>query len=220
MTRVIFIIVFIVTGISFTYYMLQPKEKPLPIINPVDVEPEMVDTDLLRIGRGHTIGDFSFRNQENKTISQKDVKGKVFVVEYFFTTCGTICPIMNSQMQRVQEAYADEADFRILSFTVDPEVDDVPRMKAYADGHGANSHSWWFLTGDKEQLYHLARTSFFVLKPAEANNKGDVGSDFIHTNNFVLVDRQMRIRGYYDGTSETEVDQLIQDAKKLLEEKH
>lgn len=216
MARFLFILLFCVGGITFTYFMIQPKEKPLKIYNPVDVEPEMVDTELLRVGMGHTIGQFEFKNQENKTITDKDVDGKVYVAEYFFTTCGTICPQMNKQMQRVQEAYKDEKKFNILSFTVNPETDNVKQMKNYANAHGANPKQWWFLTGSKEKLYELARKSFFVLKPAEAKNLGDVGSDFIHTNNFVLVDQQGRIRGYYDGTSEQEVDQLIHDIDQLL----
>lgn len=218
MSRIVFILVFCVVGIGVFYYFNQPKEKPLPIINPIDLESEMVHEDLLRVGMGHRIGAFSFNNQENKTITQNDVKGKVFVAEYFFTTCGTICPMMNQQMQRVQEAYDGIYDFKILSFTVHPEVDKVPQLKNYADGHSANPKQWWFLTGDKEALYSLARKSFFLLKPAEAKNLGDVGSDFIHTNNFVLVDRKMRIRGYYDGTSPAEVDDLIHDIEHLLEE--
>lgn len=200
--------------------MIKPtKVKDLPVINPVDVNEEMVDPELLRIGYGHTIGKFSFLNQEGKLITQEDVKGKVFVAEYFFTTCGTICPIMNQQMQRVHKAYKGNSDFQILSFTVNPEVDTVEQMKRYADQHGADSKQWFFLTGTREKLYDLARKSFFVLKPAEAENQGDVGSDFIHTNNFVLVDKQMRIRGYYDGTNAKEVDELIGDIELLLKEK-
>lgn len=200
--------------------MIKPtKVKDLPVINPVDVNEEMVDPELLRIGYGHTIGNFLFLNQEGKLITQKDVKGKVFVAEYFFTTCGTICPIMNQQMQRVQDAYKNQQNFRILSFTVNPEVDTVEQMKRYADQHGADSKQWFFLTGTREKLYDLARKSFFVLKPAEAENQGDVGSDFIHTNNFVLVDQKMRIRGYYDGTNTKEVDELILDIELLLKEK-
>lgn len=220
MAKIIFLVAFICTGIGVVYYMNQPKEKPLPIINPVDlIEENVVDEELLRVGMGHTIGSFSFKNQENKTITDKDVRGKVFVAEYFFTTCGTICPAMNKNMQLVQLAFADEKQFKILSFTVDPEVDVVDKMKTYATDHKANSRQWWFLTGKKEELYSLARKSFFLLKPAEAQNIGDVGSDFIHTNNFVLVDKQMRIRGYYDGTSKEEVGELIEGVKKLLKEK-
>jgi protein SCO1/2 len=198
---------------------MKPKNRDvLPVINPIDVREEMVDPELLRIGQGHTIGNFSFQNQENKTITQKDIEGKVFVAEYFFTTCQSICPIMNDQMQRVQQAYKRNSKVKILSFTVDPEVDTVDQMKRYSQKQKAISGKWHFLTGKKEELYSLARKSFFVLKPAEAQNQGDAGSDFIHTNNFVLVDQQKRIRGYYDGTSEKEVTQLIKDISRLLEE--
>ena len=213
---ILFLILFFILGVGVIYWSNLQKEEPLPIINPTDLEPEMVDEGLLRVGRGHTIGSFEFQDQNGIFRSDKDVKGKVYVVEYFFTTCGTICPKMNQQMQRVQEAYEGSDKLKILSFTVNPEVDDVQQMKKYAVEHGADDSQWWFLTGEKEDLYNLARTSFFVLKPAEARNLGDVGSDFIHTNNFVLVDQSMRIRGYYDGTSVEEVDQLIHDIEHLL----
>ena len=220
MKKILFFAVFFVVGVSVTFYLQQPKIKKLPVINPVDLEPEMVDSELLmeRKGFGHTIGDFEFTNQNGEKISQDDLDNRVYVAEYFFTTCGSICPIMNKEMQRVHEKYKSQSDFRILSFTVDPEVDNVERMKAYADGHGAGNQ-WHFLTGEKESLYKLARRSFFVLKPAEAENLGDAGSDFIHTNNFVLVDRKRRIRGYYDGTKSTSVDSLMVDIGRLLEEK-
>lgn len=218
MNKIIFFAIFLIVGIGLTYYYVQPKEEKLPVINPVDLEEEMVDPELLRIGYGHTIGKFAFKNQLGNTISEKDVAGKVYVAEYFFTTCGTICPKMNLQMQRVQEAFNGEKDVRILSFTVNPDVDSVEQMKRYADSHGANHEQWWFLTGEKADLYALARKSFFVLKPAEAQNLGDAGSDFIHTNNFVLVDDKSRIRGYYDGTSKKEVDKLIRDIQRLREE--
>jgi protein SCO1/2 len=216
MKRLLVLGIIAVAAISVAYYFLIPAEPPLPVINPIDLEEEMVDPELLRKGYGHTIGDFSFVNQNGLTITQEEVKGKVYVAEYFFTTCGTICPKMNEQMKRVQMAYADNDDVRILSFTVNPEVDTVEQMKQYAEGHGAKDGQWHFLTGTREKLYELARKSFFILKPAEAQNLGDAGSDFIHTNNFVLVDREKRIRGYYDGTSEKEVSKLIKDMQRLL----
>lgn len=220
MKRILFLVVFFILGVTITYFMIKPsKEKSLPVINPVDVNEEMVDPELLRIGYGHKIGNFSFLNQDGKLVTQQDVKGKVFVAEYFFTTCGTICPIMNVQMQRVHKAYQSNNNVRILSFTVDPKVDTVAQMKRYAVAHGADVKSWFFLTGTQEKLYELARKSFFVLKPAETENQGDVGSDFIHTNNFVLVDKEMRIRGYYDGTNSKEVDELIGDIALLVKEK-
>lgn len=219
MYRILFLIVFFIVGVSISYQYLKPSEKKkLPVINPIDISEEMVDPELLRVGYGHKIGDFSFLDQNGNTITQKDVKGKVFVAEYFFTTCQTICPIMNKQMQRVHEAYSENDKVNILSFTVNPEIDTVEQMKRYADEHEADAEKWHFLTGEKDKLYELARKSFFVLKPAESQNLGDVGSDFIHTNNFVLVDQEMRIRGYYDGTNKKEVDRLIKDIEVLLKE--
>ncbi|HLU87307.1 MAG TPA: SCO family protein, partial [Taishania sp.] len=115
MSRIIFLIAFSIVGISLFYFSLKPKAEPLPIYNPIDLNPEVVDPELLRIGRGHTIGEFSFQNQLGKTITEKDIENKVFVAEYFFTTCGTICPIMNKQMQRVQAAYKGNKKVKILS---------------------------------------------------------------------------------------------------------
>ena len=202
------------------YYFLRGKNKtkPLPVINPIDVQQEMVDPEMLRIGRGHKVGTFRFENQDGIWITDADMKGKVSVVEYFFTSCKSICPIMNSQMQRIQRKFAKQNDLRIFSFTVDPDIDTVAQMKRYATAHQAKVGQWHFLTGKKADLYSLARRSFFVLKPAEAQNLGDAGSDFIHTNNFVLIDRQMRIRGYYDGTNPKEVSLLQAHIAQLLEE--
>jgi len=219
MKRIFFLGLLFLICVPVGYYIMSAKkENPLPIINPIDVNEEMVDPELLRLGFGHHIGAFSFQNQYNQEIALADMKGNVAVVEYFFTTCKSICPIMNQQMQRVNEAFKKEKNLKIFSFTVDPETDDVAQMKKYAKSHQATSGKWHFLTGKKEDLYSLARKSFFVLKPAEAQNLGDAGSDFIHTNNFVLVDKQLRIRGYYDGTSEKEVNQLILDVNRLLKE--
>lgn len=221
MKRVLILLIIFVIGVTISYFMINQNQNKheLKVYNPIDVKAEMVDSLMQGKGYGHRIGNFSFLNQEGKKISLADVKGAVFVAEYFFTTCETICPAMNKQMQRVQKAYLTNEQVKILSFTVDPEVDTVAQMKNYADGHGAKVGKWHFLTGDKDKLYDLARKSFFVLKPAEAANQGDAGSDFIHTNNFVLVDKQLRIRGYYDGTSTKEVNHLIEDIQILLEEK-
>jgi len=216
--RVIILGIIAIVGIIITYMMTKPStEKSLPIINPIDLNEEMVDRDLVRQGFGHKIGSFSFTDQLNQSYGLKDVQGKVFVAEYFFTNCGTICPKMTAQMERVQQRFNGNNEFKILSFTVDPINDTVARMAEYAKLHKANNNQWHFLTGPQAELYRIARRYFFILKPAEAQNQGDVGSDFIHTNNFVLVDQQQRIRGYYDGTSEKEVDQMMTDIERLLE---
>lgn len=218
MNRLLVVLIILVIGIAVGTYYLIPHDEKLPVINPADVESEMVDPEIFRQGYGHKIGSFAFLNQKGDTITERFVEGKVYVAEYFFTTCGSICPIMNKQMKRVNNAYFDNPEVAILSFTVDPDIDTVAQMKRYADGHDIKGDHWQFLTGDKKELYQLARQSYFVLKPAEAENLGDAGSDFIHTNNFVLVDRESRIRGYYDGTNPDEVGTLLKDIQKLLEE--
>lgn len=209
----------IAVGIGITYYKTKEnmEKRVLPVIQPRDVNPEMVPVEISKKGLGHRIGQFEFLNQNRELITLDDVKGKVFVAEYFFTTCLTICPIMNEEMKRIQERFKGNENVKLLSFTVDPEIDTVEQMKSYAVEHNAVDGQWHFLTGEKEDLYSLARNSFFVLKPAEARNLGDAGSDFIHTNNFVLVDQELQIRGYYDGTSTEEVDQLMEDILILLE---
>ena len=217
--RVVILLVIALAGIITAYLMTKPSdEKPLPVINPIDLNSEMVDADLARQGFGHKIGDFSFTDQTGKAFGLKDVEGKVFVAEYFFSTCGTICPKMTAQMERVHQQFKHTNQVEILSFTVDPANDTVARLAEYAKEHHADSKQWHFLTGEKEKLYEAARRSFFVLKPAAVENQGDVGSDFIHTNNFVLIDQQLRIRGYYDGTSAHDVDRLMKDMERLLEE--
>lgn len=220
MKRLLFIVLFFFMLVPIAYYLLSDKgqPKPLPVINPIDVQEEMVDPEMLRIGKGHRVGAFRFENQDGAWITDADMKGKVSVVEYFFTTCKSICPIMNSQMKRIQKKFANQNDVRIFSFTVDPDTDNVAQMKRYASAHKAKTGQWHFLTGKKADLYGLARRSFFVLKPAEAQNLGDAGSDFIHTNNFVLVDKQLRIRGYYDGTNPEEVSLLQAHITQLLAE--
>lgn len=219
--RVFITFIIIVIGVFTAYYMTKSSQeiKQLPVIQPRDVNSEMVDPELITMGIGHRIGEFALTNQSSETITLKDVKGRIFVAEYFFTTCLTICPIMTEQMTRVQKRFNGNKDVKILSFTVDPEIDDVVVMKAYAKKHNAVDGQWHFLTGTKKDLYSLARNSFFVLKPAEARNLGDASSDFIHTNNFVLVDKDLRIRGYYDGTSTEEIGVLMEDIDLLLNEK-
>lgn len=218
--RYMVLLVIFVVGVSFAYVVLKRKETvQLDVYNPVDVNAELVDESLRGIGLGHKIQDFSFVNQLGQTISQQDIFDKVYVADYFFTTCPSICPIMTAQMKRVQDAFMNETDFLILSHTVWPEVDSIEQLLSYAREKGVNAKKWHLLTGNKGELYKLARQSYFVLKPAEAQNLGDGNSDFIHTNNFVLIDRERRIRGYYDGTDPHEVDKLIVDIGILLKEK-
>jgi protein SCO1/2 len=142
------------------------------------------------------------------------VKGRIVVADFFFTTCPTICPKMSVQMARVQEAFKDEDRLLLLSHSVTPELDSVPVLAEYAERHGADPARWRFLTGDRKQIYDLARKSYFAVL-----DEGDGGpDDFVHTENFVLVDGKGRLRGFYDGTSPKDVDRLIADIPKLLAE--
>ncbi|MDC0272094.1 SCO family protein [Crocinitomicaceae bacterium] len=212
MKRIIFVFIILMIAIPVAYYYtIESNKKKLPIINPSDLVPDVVDPELRNKASGHKIQDFEFVNQNGDLIKSKELEGKIWVVEYFFATCKGICPIMNKQMQRVQSAYSDDNEIKILSFTVDPINDSIEALKKYAESHEAINGKWHFFTGNKTKLYGLARQSFFLLKPAEAKNLGDAGGDFIHTNNFVLIDPQKRIRGYYDGTNPDEVDELIAD---------
>ncbi|MBK7561315.1 MAG: SCO family protein [Chitinophagaceae bacterium] len=160
---------------------------------------------------------FSFSNSDGKTVTEKDVAGKVYVAEYFFTTCKGICPKMNNNMRLVYEALKDEKNFLILSHTCDPDTDSVPQMKHYADSMKVNTNQWIFLTGRKDSLYNMARVSYTIDDPAD--NLVNMEDDFMHSQLWALVDKQGQVRKIYDGLKESEVKELIRDARKLLKKK-
>ena len=160
---------------------------------------------------------FAFVNQDGKTVTDKDVEGKVYVAEYFFTSCRGICPTMNNNMRKVYEKFKDEKDFLILSHTCDPERDSVQQLKKYSDSLGVNTSKWIFLTGRKDSLYTSARISYTIDDPA--NNLRKIEDDFLHTQFWALVDRNGDVRKIYDGLKPSEVQLLIKDARKLLDDK-
>lgn len=162
----------------------------------------------------HTIPPFSFTSQFNETVTRENTIGKIYVAEYFFTTCGSICPIMNKNLERVYHEFKNDPDFLILSHTVDPETDSVPVLMEYAKKHGINDRKWLFLTGVKSILYQTARQGYLL--NAEDGNGG--ADDFIHTQNFALVDKEHHIRGFYDGTDSMEINRLIQEIRLLIKE--
>jgi protein SCO1/2 len=164
--------------------------------------------------KGHHIQDFHLVDQDNKIISLADWEKKIVVVDFFFTHCTTICPKMTMSLDRVQKKYAGDREILFNSFSVDPERDSVAQLKSYAALHQLGESNWRFLTGDKKEIYRLARNSFMIIA-----TDGDGGpADFIHSEKLVLVDKQKKIRGFYEGTSEKEVNQLIKDIKKLKNE--
>jgi len=220
MSRKVILLVFGIVffaGVTVAYFILSEKKNELtklPVFNPNELNTELVDESQRNVTKDHKVDDFLFYNQEGKKVTLEDVKDKVYVADFFFTTCPGICPKMKKQMSRVYEEFKNRSDFILLSHTVMPEVDSVEVMAEFAKKQGAVSEKWMFLTGEKKEIYRMARQSYFAVK-----TKGDGGpDDFIHTENFILVDKNLRLRGFYDGTSTEDVDRLIQDIYTLYKE--
>lgn len=198
--------------ISIIYSILKPK-KQLKIFQPSNVNFELVDSTLQHVKKYHTIADFKLTNQNNKTITQADYQGRIYVADFFFTTCQTICPIMTDNMVRVQKELGPESKVLLLSHSVTPEYDTPEILKKYAIEKGVDNSKWNLVTGDKKQIYDLARKSYLVAKEDPENPYS-----LVHTENFVLVDSQKRIRGFYDGTLPEEIDRLLEEIEILKEE--
>ena len=206
---IVFSIISIIIMVLF-YKALQPK-KTLTIYQPTMVNPELVDSTLQHVKKYHTVADFSLTNQNGKTITQKDYEGKIYIADFFFTTCPTICPIMTKNMAGIQELIKEDDDVLLLSHSVTPVIDSVAQLKKYAMEKGVDDTKWKVVTGDKKQIYELARKSYLAVK-----TDGDGGPfDMIHTENFILVDKERRIRGFYDGTKTEDIDRLMDDLRIL-----
>ncbi len=206
--------IFSIVMIYAIYSILTP-EKKLPIFNPADVNPRLVDEDLMHIRRDHKIVNFQLINQNGETITYEDYEGKIFVADFFFTRCLTICPIMTNNIGKLQEVFINDDDVKFLSHSVTPIMDSVPILKEYAIQKGVIDKKWNITTGPKKHIYELARKSYFAVL-----DEGDGGlQDFIHTENFILVDKKRQIRGFYDGTSNEDIGRLIDDIKLLQNEK-
>ena len=163
----------------------------------------------------HTIPDFSFTNQDNQTITNKIYEGKIYVADFFFTTCPTICPVMKKQMLRVYEKYKENPKVGILSHTIDPRHDSVKVLKEYASQLGISGKMWNFVTGEKAKIYEIGEKSYYVTAGEDSTAAGGI----IHSGAFILVDTKRRVRGIYDGTKETDVTKLMKDMEVLLNEK-
>ncbi|WP_202700755.1 SCO family protein [Flavobacterium sp. UGB4466] len=209
----IVLIVFSTVTISLFYSALKPQ-KTLPIYNPADVNPELVDSTVQYKSKYHTIADFSFVNQNGDTITQKNYEGKIYVADFFFTTCGSICPKMTTNLEDVQKAVLSNPKVMLLSHTVFPEVDSIPVLKAYAIKHAVVDSKWNLVTGDKKEIYTMARKSYLAVKLG----RPDQLYDMVHTENFVLVDQKRRVRGFYDGTNKEEIKRLLEDINFLCQE--
>lgn len=209
-----FFIVFSIITISLFYSVLKPSKK-LPIYNPSDVNPELVDSTVQYVANKHTIADFKFINQNGKTITQKDYEGKIYVADFFFTTCPTICPKMTNNMVWLQNQIKNNPKVMLLSHSVTPDIDSVPVLKQYALKKGVIDSKWNLVTGDKKDIYYIARKSYLAVK----TGKPDELYDMVHTENFILVDSKRRVRGFYDGTNlDQPTEPGIKNVKQLLED--
>lgn len=206
------IVMLILSAIIITviYSILKPTPN-LPVYQPDMVNTELVDSTKHYVKKYHAIADFALLNQNGDTITQHDYDGKIYVADFFFTTCPTICPIMTDNMVKLQEKLINSDNVKLLSHSVTPEIDSVQVLKAYAVKKGVNDTKWNLVTGDKKQIYDLARKSYLVAKDQPFGGQYDM----IHTENFVLVDTKKRIRGFYDGTNWEEMEQLLKDIKIL-----
>lgn len=206
----IFFFVLSVILISIIYSILEPEER-LPVFQPDMVNAELVDSTMQEVRKYHKIPDFSLINQNGDTITQEDYKNKIYVADFFFTTCQTICPIMTDHMLILQEKLKNDPEVLLLSHSVIPKADSVPQLKKYALEKGVNDEKWNLVTGDKKQIYDLARKSYLAAK-----SQGDGGPfDMIHTENFVLVDKDKQIRGFYDGTDPEAIEKILHDIEIL-----
>ena len=207
---ILFFIVFSIVGVSSFNYVQSPTKK-LPIYSPSMVSDELYEEDLRYVKKYHRINDFSLYNQNGNQVTQDNYSEKIYVADFFFTTCPDICPIMTGNMLYLQENLKD-TNVMLASFSVTPEIDTIEILKEYSMLKGVDDAKWNLMTGDKKQIYDLARKSYLVAKAIpDAKNHG-----MIHTENFVLVDKEKRIRGYYDGTKIEDMDKLLSDIKILI----
>ena len=212
-STLIFLFFFALFFIPILYFLVKPKNK-LPVYNPVDVNPRLVDDSVKHISKDHKVADFKLTNQNGETITEDDFKDKIYIADFFFTRCQTICPVMAVNMADLQEYFKNDDEIKFLSHSVTPIMDSVPILRAYATKKEAIDGKWEITTGDKKHIYDLARKSYFAVL-----DEGDGGDqDFIHTEQFILVDKKKQIRGFYDGTDKNEVQRIIKDIEILKKE--
>ena len=189
----------------------------LPFYNKPDFTPQFLNSkDEINKQITHTIGDFEFIDQHGKSITQKDIEGKIHVANFIFTSCGSICPVMTSHLKLLQQAFENNSNVVLLSYSVIPWIDSVPRLQQYAILNDIHSKNWHLLTGSKSIIYTLARTSYFAEEDLGFTKDS---TQFLHTEHIILVDKNKRIRGVYNGTLQLETEQMVKDIQMLMEEK-
>ena len=210
---IIFLLIFSAISIPVFYHLVK-VDKKLKIYNPADVNPSLVDVSIKHVTKDHRIADFELINQNGEIITQNNYKNKIYVADFFFTRCTNICVAMAYNMSELQEYYKNDDDIMFLSHSVTPVIDSVSVLKEYALNKGVVDAKWNVTTGSKKHIYELARKSYFAV--IEDGDGGE--NDFIHTEQFVLVDKERRIRGYYDGTEKKDMEKLKKDMSLLKEE--
>ena len=203
------IIVWGIISICLFYTILKPIER-LPVYQPASVNNELVDSTIVHKINYHKISDFSLTNQNGEIVTQKKYDNKIYVADFFFTTCQSICPVMTKNMKDLQYKLIEDSEILLLSHTVFPEIDSVEVLKKYAIDNSVIDSKWDLVTGDKKEIYDLARKSYLAAKDNDFSEY-----DIIHTENFVLIDKKKQIRGFYDGTDKEEINRLINDIKIL-----
>ena len=212
-STLLFLFFFTIIFLPILYFMVKPKSA-LPVYNPSDVNPRLVDDAVKHIYKGHKVSDFKLINQNGEIITQENFKNKIYVADFFFTRCQTICPVMAVNMAELQEYYKKDDGIKFLSHSVTPIIDSVSVLQVYANKKGAINGKWEITTGDKRHIYELARKSYFAVL-----DEGDGGDqDFIHTEQFILIDKKKQIRGFYDGTDTKEMQRIIDDIEILKKE--
>ena len=200
--------------ILLLFYIALLPQKKLPVFQPAMVNYELVDSTIQHVKKFHRIADFELINQNGKTVTQENFNGKIYVADFFFTTCPTICISMTDNLLKVQKEIQNNPNILLISHSVTPKIDSVTQLKKYAIEKGINDKKWHLVTGDKKEIYKLARKSYLAVK-----DEGDGGPfDMIHTENFILVDPDKRIRGFYDGTDSKEIKRLLLEIKILNSE--
>ena len=202
-------LIFGIIAVSIFYSILKPKDT-LPIYQPAQVNAKLVDTSVAHRIKYHTISDFNLINQNGDTITQAFYDNKIYVADFFFTTCQSICPIMTKNMKKVQDKLINDKEILLLSHSVTPEIDSIEQLKRYAIANQINDDKWNLVTGDRKQIYNLARKSYLAVEDNPLREY-----DMIHTENFMLIDKKNQIRGFYDGTLESEISRLLDDIEIL-----
>lgn len=193
---------------------IAPQEDRLPIMGRKEISEKEINGEKVVDTVYHQIGDFSFINQDSIEVTQDTFKDQIYIADFFFTSCPTICPIMKTQMLRVYDTIQDLNDVKILSHTIDPEYDTVALLRDFAERLGVTSEKWHFVTGEKEKIYEIGQRSYMVTALEDQSQPGG----FVHSGAFILVDKDRRVRGLYDGTKADQVDRLIRELTILRKE--